>query len=275
MAFTKFYGVMTTAISLKNDRLDYYVNLVLQAQKEIAETHYQLGRYSEAADCFSRLLKQDNASIDKAQLLFKLVRCQAAIRRYADAVASAQDYLLRFPNGPEKPEVRFHLATSLKELGRNNESLQQVFKLLQEQREETRGRPEVWAYWQQRTGNLIANQLYREGDYPKALEVYLSLAQLDASPSWQVPVLYQVGMTYERLLQPEKAGETYSTILQREQAAGTNVSLGLKAVFDMARWRKDFIQWQSKAEAANRQIRAENEASIRTASRSGNPLVNP
>jgi hypothetical protein len=43
----------------------------------------------------------------------------------------------------------------------------------------------------------------------------------------------------------------------------------------MARWRKDFIQWQSKAEAANRQIRAENEASIRTASRSGNPLVNP
>ena len=99
------------------------------------------------------------------------------------AAASAQDFLTRYPNAPEKPEVRFYLATSLKELGRNNDSLREVLKLLQEQREQTKGRPEVWAYWQQRAGNLIANQLYREGDYTKALEVYLGLTQLDPSPA--------------------------------------------------------------------------------------------
>ncbi len=268
MAFTKFYGVMTTALALKNDRMDYYARVVLQAQTEIAETHYQLGRYAEAADFFSRLLRLDNPSIKKSELLFKLVRCQAATGQHAEAVASAQDFLLRYPDAPEKPEVRFHLATSLKELGRNNESLREVLKLLQEQREQTKGRPEVWAYWQQRAGNLIANQLYREGDYAKALEVYTGLTQLDPSPAWQVPVLYQIGLTYERLSQPDKASETYSAILQREQQTGTNATPSLKAVFDMARWRGEFIQWQKKAEAANRQIQAEAEASARAPKRS-------
>jgi len=35
LALTKFYGVMTSALVLKNDQLDYYIRLVLQAQTEI------------------------------------------------------------------------------------------------------------------------------------------------------------------------------------------------------------------------------------------------
>jgi hypothetical protein len=86
------------------------------------------------------------------------------------------------------------------------------------------------------------------------LEIYLNLAQLDPSPQWLLPVSYQVGMTYERLWQPQKASETYMAILARETEMGTNAPPGLKAVFDMARWRIEFIQWQTKAEAANRQV---------------------
>jgi tetratricopeptide (TPR) repeat protein len=247
---------------------------VLQAQTEIAQTHYELGKYNEAAEFFSRLLKQDHPAINKPLLLFQLVRCQSAVGHYAEAVSSAQDFLMRYPDSPERPEVRFHLALSLKELSRNNESLQQVFTLLQEQREQTKNRPEVWAYWQQRTGNLIANQLYREGDYPKALDIYLSLAKLDASPAWQLPVNYQIGMTYERLWQPEKATEIYNGILQREKELSTNAPPHLKTVFEMARWRVNFIDWQVKAEAANRRIRAEAEAEAKASSPSA-PIVIP
>ncbi len=142
----------------------------------------------------------------------------------------------------------------MKELGRNNESLQQVLQLLQEQRTVTEDHPEVWAYWQQRAGNLIANQLYHEGDYTKALEIYLNLVQLDATTEWKLPVAYQIGMTYERLWQPQKATETYNGILNHEKELGTNASPSLKAVFDMARWRIHFIEWQAKAEEANRRI---------------------
>ena len=61
---------------------------------------------------------------------------------------------------------------------------------------------------------------------------------------------YQIGITYERLLQPEKAIDTYNQILSHEAALGTNASPGLKAVFDMARWRRNFLEWQNKAETS-------------------------
>ncbi len=258
LALTKYYAVMTSALALKNDQFDYYVRLVLDAQTQIAETHYELGKYAEAADFFSRLLKQNNAAINKPQVLYRLTRCHSALGKYADAVADAQDFLLHYPDAPEQPEIRFHLAVGLKEIGRDNESLQQVLLLLQEQRALTKHRPEIWAYWQQRAGNLIANQLYREGDYSKALEIYLNLAQLDTSAAWQLPLKYQIGMTYERLWQPQKATDTYTEILNQEKQIGTNGTPGLKTLLDMARWRINFIQWQGKAEAANRQLHLTN-----------------
>ena len=46
LSLARFYGVMTSALVLKTDRLEYYVQLVNQAQTEIAETHYELGKYS-------------------------------------------------------------------------------------------------------------------------------------------------------------------------------------------------------------------------------------
>jgi tetratricopeptide (TPR) repeat protein len=252
LALAKFYAVMTTALTLKNDRLDYYEHLVVEAQMEIAETHYELGKYADAAEYFSRLFKQDNPEIDKQQVLYKLVRCYGNTTNYDQAVASSQDYLAHYPDTPEKPEVRYVLASALKELGRDNESLQQVLTLLREQNPQASNHPEIWAYWQQRTGNLIANQFYREGDYPRALDIYTSLAQLDHSPQWQLPVWYQIGMTYERLWQPQKATEIYSQIISRENELATNSPPSLKSIVDMARWRIGFMQWQENAEIVNR-----------------------
>lgn len=255
MALTKFYAVMTSALVLKNDEFDYYASLVSRAQTEIAETHFQLGKHAEAADFLTRLLKQDNPALNKSQLLYKLLRSQLALARYDEAAASGLDYLLRHPNAPERAEVQFHLASALKQLGRDNEALTHVLNLLREQRARANERPEVWAYWQQRAGNVIANQLYREGDYSKALDIYTSLAQLDNAAQWQLPVTYQIGMTYERLMQPQKAVETYTSILSREKEFDGEIPASLQAVFEMARWRIAYIEWQEKAEALNRDLR--------------------
>ena len=254
LALAKFYSVMTAALALKNDQLDYYQRLVLDAQMEIAETHYQAGHFSDAADFFSRLLKQDNPALNRPEIQFRLIRSLQATGNYSETAAQAHDFLSRFPNSPNQPEVRFCLALALKDLGQNNESLQQVLTLLKEEKVQAKDHPEVWSYWQQRTGNEIANQLYREGDYPKALDIYLSLQQLDHSCTWQLPVTYQVGMTYERLLQPEMAMHSYSHIVNRETELGTNASPGLKAILEMARWRIHFIQWQNHADDVNQTL---------------------
>jgi tetratricopeptide (TPR) repeat protein len=254
LALGKFYSVMTSALALKNDQLAYYQNLVLQTQVEIAETHYLMGRFADAADFYSRLLLNADPALNRPQIQFRLVRSLAIIGRNDEAIGQAQDFLSHYADLDEAPEMRYYLAESLKALGRNNEALQQVLLCLQEQKIKTKNDPEAWAYWQQRVGNEIANQLYREGEYVGALQIYINLAQLDSSPAWQVPVNYQMGMTYEKLLQPKKAVDTYNQILARETEVGTNATPGLKAVFDMARWRVGFIKWQTHAEAIDHSL---------------------
>jgi tetratricopeptide (TPR) repeat protein len=248
LALAKFYAVMTSSLVLKNDKLEYYQRLVLSAQTEIAETHFQLGKYAEAADFFTRLLKQANPALDKPNAQYRLVRCLSALERNDETVTQGRDFLAHYPEAAEQPEVRFHVALALKRLTRNGESLQQVLMLLQEQKERTKEHPELWAYWQQQAGNEIGNQLYREGDYVRALSIYMALAKLDSQPGWQLPVGYQIGLTYERLSQPGKALQSYQEILQHEPELSTNATPGTKALFEMARWRADFVQWQAKAE---------------------------
>ncbi len=252
LALAKFYSVMTTALAMKNEQMPYYKRLVLQAQVEIAETHYLIGKYAEAAEYYGRLLKQEAPDLDTAQIQFRLVRSLEALNRHAEAATQAQDFLLHHADAPEEPEMRYHLAQALKGQNRNAEALEQVMIFLKEEREKTKDQPEAWTYWQQRVGNEIGNQLYQEGDYVKALEVYLTLAKLDPSPAWQLPVNYQVGITYEKLLQPANAMEAYRAITNAAPTLGTNVSPGLKAVADMAQWRLNFLQFQDRAEDFNR-----------------------
>ena len=247
-ALSKFYGVMTTALSLKNDQMPYYKRLVLEAQVEIAETHFQMGRYKDAADYYARLLMQNDPALARAQIQFRLIRSLSAVQQHEAAARQAKDFLEHFKDSTDEPEVRYYLAQALKGQGSNAAALQQVMFFLQEQREKTKDRPEVWAYWQQRVGNEIGNQLYQDGDYIRALEVYLALAKLDGAPAWQLPVRYQVGITYEKLLQPQLATAAYRTITNLVPQLGTNLSPGLKSVVDMAQWRLNFLQWQERAD---------------------------
>lgn len=262
MALAKYYAVMTSALVLRHDQFDYYARLVIEAQTQIAETHFRIEKFVEAGDYYRRLLKQDSPFINRTEAQFKLVNCLVQTAKYEEAVTLGLDFLERYPTAAEQPEVRFHLAAALKQLGRNNESLLQVLSLLREQSARAKANPEVWAYWQQRTGNLIANQLFREGDFARALEIYLGLIRLDKSPAWQLPLSYQIGMTYEKLWQPQKAIETYSEIISREKELAANSTPGLKAVVEMARWRVGFVQWQTKAEGFNHAFHATNAPAI-------------
>jgi tetratricopeptide (TPR) repeat protein len=256
LALSKFYAVMTSALNLKADRFEYYQRLVLQAQTEIADTYYLLAQYAEAADFFGRLLKLETADLNRPLIQSKLIRSMSNLGRHPEVVAQAQDFLGRYTNAPELPEMRFLLANSLKQLGRNREALQHVLKLLEGQRDTAGKNLANWIYWQQRTGNEIANQLYKEGDYVNALEIYLNLAHLDNSLAWQMPVWYQIGLVYERLNQPQKAVEYFDKIQARQKELGTNAPPSLQAVLDMARWRKGFVGWQSQAEEKTRQLQA-------------------
>jgi outer membrane protein assembly factor BamD (BamD/ComL family) len=248
MALAKFYSVMTSALTLKYGSLEYYQRLVLHAQAEIADTYYLQGQYADASEFFKRLLKQDSAELNRQQIHLKLVRCTALIEHDRETIVQANEYLQKYPRTPETAEVRFLLAKALKQLKRNDEALQQVLLLLKSQQASLADNPTNWVYWQLRAGNEIGNRLYLEGDYFSALDIYSTLATLNPTPAWQLPVWYQVGLVYERLEQPAKAAETYGRIVDREKELSSGAAPGLKTVVDMARWRSNYLNWQTQAE---------------------------
>jgi tetratricopeptide (TPR) repeat protein len=256
LALGKFYSVMAAALNLKNDQLPYYQKLVLQTQVEIADTHYLMGHYVDAADFYSRLLQNPDPGLDRPEMEFRLVRSLTIIRHNDEAASEAEDFLNRFPGADQTPEVRYYYAQALKALGRDDEALEQVIICLQQQKSKSSNDPTVWTYWQQRVGNEIGNQLYKEGDYVHALEIYADLAQLDSTATWQIPVDYQMGLTYEKLLQPQKAVDTYNQIIARENEVGTNATPGMKAIFGMAEWRVNYLKWQQSAQSLDQSLAA-------------------
>ena len=256
LAIGKFYSVMTSALTLKPERFAYYQQLVLRAQNEIAGTQYDLGNWADAADSLGRLLKLESPPDNRATIQYKYIRCLVSLHRHDDALAQAQSFLSQYADASERAEVRFLCATSLKQTNRNGEALRQVLILLQEQNDGRTRDPATLAYWQRRAGNEIANQFYQEGEPEKALDIYLSLAALGSSPEWQLPVWYQLGLVFERLNQHAKAIEYYENIARRESEMSATAAPSLKAVVEMARWRKDFVAWRLKAETANLEFRA-------------------
>jgi tetratricopeptide (TPR) repeat protein len=259
LAISKFYAVMSTALKLRLDNIEYYKNLVLQAQTEIADTYYTLGQFNESADFYTRLLKNESPALDKPQVEFKLIRSLSYLTNRNETITRAQQFLERYPNYPDLPEIRFDLASAYKASGRNADAMRQVLLLLQSQQDNARNNPELWVYWQRRAGNEIANQLYKEADYLDALQIYQNLAALDSAPSWQAPVLYQVGLVYEQLEQWQKASDTYGQILaRRTELTASNAAPSLASICEMAQWRKDYITWQQKARDINQQLQHDN-----------------
>lgn len=248
LALSKFYSVLSTSLKLKDGQFGDYEELVLKAQTEIADTHFAFGDYELAGDFYQRLLRLKTERLDKGLIHYKRVR---ALWRHGDTgklILAAREFISARPTHPEAPEVRFLLANSLKKMGRNKQALEEVLGLLKSQQSLSTSNPGKWMYWQQRTGNSIANELYQEGDYLSALEIYLNLATLNGSASWQLPVWYQTGLVYERLQSPQKAGEIYARIVGRKAELGEQPSASLKTIVEMAEWRGNFLNWQVKAE---------------------------
>ncbi len=256
LAISKFYAVMSSALKLKLENMEYYQKLVLQAQVEIADTFYMDGNYEDACDYYNRLLKNGSQDLDREQIHFKLVRSLSFHTNSADMVARAQSFLGVYTNSTDVPEVRFLLASVLKRIGRNQDAMKQVLQLLHDQQGVARKNPDVWTYWQQRAGNEIAAQLYKEGEFLSALQIYANLATLDKSPEWQLPVWYQIALVYEQLQQPVKAMEYYGNIMDRKKDLKPGaIAPSLESLLEMSRWRKDYLTWLEKAKSTNASLK--------------------
>jgi tetratricopeptide (TPR) repeat protein len=213
LALSKLHAVMSTVLSLPEKDVSSYKTIVLQAQTEIADTFFMAGQFERATEYFKRVLKLANEDLNEAQVRLKLVKSYFELKDWKNVITEGQLCIEKVALSSQIAEVRFLMTEAYKQLGMQREAVEQTMALLNSEQARSAKDPDTWAYWQKRTGNRLANELYEKGDYLNALLIYQTLWQLPGDETWKSQALYQMGLIYERLEQPERAIDAYTRIL--------------------------------------------------------------
>jgi len=251
MAITKFYSVLNTTLKIDQHDFDTYKQLTQKAQFEIAETYYVSDDYQQADKFFSLLKRLNLSHDDKARAEFKSIYCHYLLNDYPVVIISARKYIENFPETKEVPECRYVLASALRRMNRTQEATDEVLALLRNEKPKEKADPKNWIYWQKKTGNQIANDLYQQTEFVKALAIYQALAKLDTAPEWQLPVVYQIGLCFERLRLLPRSLEAYNFILdecKKAQPDGTPLPNSVETLREMAQWRSDQVTWMQSTD---------------------------
>jgi len=186
---------------------------------------------------------------------------------FAKVKESLRGYGTLYPQSPYVPEAHYLLALTYEQLNQDEESVKELLVLLKEadfnpelvmnmeQGRAMRDRDfvninklkSIWNFWKKKTGNYLANKFFEDNEYFNAYRIYSALRDVDTSPSWQVPILYQIALCEEKLGNYVQATETYSSIEEyvnsvQEAREGMVENKYLNFVFGMAKWRREQLE---------------------------------
>ena len=176
-------------------------------------------------------------------------------------------YATLYPTSPYVPESHYLLSLSYEQLNQNENSISQLLALLKEatfnpeliMKEENEKNLRdrdldrvskmkmVWAFWKKKTGNYLANKFFESGEFFNAYRIYTALLPVDNTPTWKVPLLYQIALCEEKLGNFVQATETYISIEELfdiNEDARTELanSKYLKFVYGMSKWRREQLE---------------------------------
>jgi tetratricopeptide (TPR) repeat protein len=185
---------------------------------------------------------------------------------FAKVKETLRSYGTLYPHSPYVPEAHYLLALTYEQLNQDQESVSELLKLLKqsdfnpemvlklEEGRPTRDRDEeaisqlkkVWNFWKKKTGNYLANKFFEDNEYFNAYRIYSALREIDSTPSWQVPILYQIALCEEKLGNYVQAMETYSSIEEYVKSEDAREGMAnnkyLNFVFGMAKWRREQLE---------------------------------
>lgn len=238
-----FYQVLNNIVADGEKDFDRYLRFGRLVMFEIGRSHVELGHYEVALEHFQRI---DNIKMhprDQETIAFYIFLCLSKTENYDEALKAAQSFVQRYPESRLRPEVMCAQGQIMFKLGRSEDAIAALIDLLESAEEITEAEMEDWMPWKQKAGNLIANQLFKDGDYAAALSVYQGLATLEEDYSWQLPVIYQIGICFERLHLRDRAKESYSYILAASEKVSSDEAESLRPIADGARWRLKILGW--------------------------------
>lgn len=248
IAIARFYTVLNSTMKFGGQDLAAYRTLAQRAQWEIAETFFKTGDIPSAKKYYDLLSRLELPADEQARVRFKLTHCLFIVDDVKGAIVSAQSFLKDFPDDPSAGECRYLLANALRSQRRNAEAFDAILALLRVETTRKDKDPGRWIYWKKKAGNEFANSYYQQGDALSALTIYQHIARLSDEPEWQWPVLYQMGLCFERLRYGERAADAYKFLMDESKKPGREadkLSEILRTVLEMARWRASHLTWSS------------------------------
>lgn len=250
LATSRFYNVINSALKLPPEGFEHYQLLAKTAQFEIAETHFAAGNFAEAGKYFSKLRLLELAPTDRARAHFKSAYAQILAGEKENAVNTLRDFLQEWPDDENVPEARHLMATTLRQINRNEEAMTATLLLLRSEQAHSQAEPKRWVHWQRRTGNQLANEFFENGDTMYALTIYQGLAALSADPIWRLPVSYQIALCYERLRLMDRARTAHKAIVDAVATANGSgaVAPELQELAKMSAWRLTHLDWTEQTD---------------------------
>ena len=243
---------------------------VVRFKKGLA--HYR--RASENLKKEERMLRLPPEQREEKEINFD----QTPRADFAKVKEALRGYGTLYPESPYVPEAHYLLALTYEQLNQDEQSVAELLKLLKEadfnpeliaSRERSRTLRDqdqlalsrlknIWNFWKKKTGNYLANKFFEDNEYFNAYRIYNALRDVDRSPSWQIPILYQIALCEEKLGNYVQAMETYTSIeeyINSEDDAreGMVDNEYLKFVYGMVKWRRDQLEdTRSIRQAVNR-----------------------
>jgi tetratricopeptide (TPR) repeat protein len=251
MAMSRFYSVINSTLKFPTQGFEHYESLAKTAQFEIAQTHFDAGEYLEAGKYFLKVRLLDLAPADRARAHFMAALSEQRAGEFEQSVVTLRSFIDQWPDDQNVPEARYFLATSLRQLNRHQEASVVTLELLRQEHAHDGADQQRWSYWQRRTGNQIANELFQNGDTFNALAIYKGLNLLSPDPAWRLPVTYQIGLCYERLRQMEDARAAYNLIIAAAKAVPGKPapSPDVAQLAQMAAWRLAHLDWRDTVDS--------------------------
>ncbi|MGF1484224.1 MAG: tetratricopeptide repeat protein [Opitutales bacterium] len=244
-AVARFYNVLNVSLSIPEESIPLYRELSQQAQLEIAETYFMNGDYDQAAKFYGRVMRLDLDDNERERVAFKDAYIHHLRHDHPGVILGLEQFLADYPESHLAPESHYLLATAYRNTNQPEKSMDQVMRLLRHKSVAAASDQRIWMYWQKKAANQMANEYYEKGDFYSALKIYQAMAPLSADPEWQWPVIYQMGLCFERLGMYPKARDAYAMLSTGEgiETEGYQPNESLLALQDMAGWRLNHVQW--------------------------------
>jgi tetratricopeptide (TPR) repeat protein len=244
-----FFRVLNSIVIGGEKNLKRYLRIARLAKFEIARIRYMEENYELAFSLFNRIELLELSEVDRETVMYYQVLSATKALRSESALTVIEDFIRQFPTSEFVPEIIYIKADVLMGLGQVAAGSAALMQLLDSVGDREDQGTSEWVFWRQQAGNRLANRFYAEGDYLVALRIYQGMVGLSESPSWRMPVVYQIGLCFEKLKMSDRAKESYAYLVQHlEKLDAARMTPALRQLSENVNWRMKLLDWRNDAE---------------------------